>query len=588
MLQNTNVNIGWFSKKTNWLLILFLIVVVSRILLAMPMYQPLIVADEIGYLGNARYIAGTAPLPDLRGCAFYHFGYSLLLLPAFWFFADPLHAYKAVLVINALLSGATFIVLYRLLNDIAGYSASNSRVAAFVTTCYPALLFFPNLAMAENVFFPAFLSLLIFAGRLVVTRSWTVVFVFGTLAGFLYTIHARGLPITLLAVLFLILLAKMRVLECQKSFTGATVALTVVGLSLAVNHQLKLNGWGGHDGNTMPIPGTFTILEYLKSLLCESAGQLLYLLLATYGLFLIGVWEVIISFKTAYSDGIRTVLADKKYASYMFLGGAVAATLCISIYFMGRPLFVAGRGDIYFYGRYNEVIAIPIIALALARVLETSAEWRATFRGLGVIIVIVLCMAAIVIVGRGWQQMQSLQVMSLNILGLAPYVNVLGDFNIAVVCFIGVIISAIIALLRHWNCLRAIMILALLFAVAGGVNYATILISDQRYRQNEMQMIKVLEQNCNTSNIGYDFSYFNPVIFYSYQYRLPHITFIPFISDQLQISRYFEPFARQWSTVPNVRYLISGRNWQDQFCAKSTVVMSEESIDNSLWFRPCY
>ena len=59
-------------------------------------------ADELGYLGNARYIAGTSHLPDMQGTQLYHFGYSLFLLPAFWLFSDPVSTYRAVVVINAL------------------------------------------------------------------------------------------------------------------------------------------------------------------------------------------------------------------------------------------------------------------------------------------------------------------------------------------------------------------------------------------------------------------------------------------------------------------------------------------------------
>ena len=80
------------EKIHNQILVLvpYLLLVVVHLLMGLQMKQPTVLADEVGYLGNARYLAGVASMPDLRYCTFYHFGYSLFLVPLFWLFKDPL------------------------------------------------------------------------------------------------------------------------------------------------------------------------------------------------------------------------------------------------------------------------------------------------------------------------------------------------------------------------------------------------------------------------------------------------------------------------------------------------------------------
>ena len=71
------------SRRIGIFLLPYLLLVVIHLVSGMPMEQPLILADEVGYLGNARYLSGMAHLPNMQKSQFYHFGYSLFLLPAF-------------------------------------------------------------------------------------------------------------------------------------------------------------------------------------------------------------------------------------------------------------------------------------------------------------------------------------------------------------------------------------------------------------------------------------------------------------------------------------------------------------------------
>ena len=73
---------------------------------------PIISADEIGYLGNARWLV-TGSGPSMGYTMFYSGGYSLLLAPFEWLLNEPRSIYKAVMVINAVFVAATVPALVR-------------------------------------------------------------------------------------------------------------------------------------------------------------------------------------------------------------------------------------------------------------------------------------------------------------------------------------------------------------------------------------------------------------------------------------------------------------------------------------------
>ena len=53
-------------KRPIGALVPFLLLVLVHWLSGLGTEQPLVLADEVGYLGNARYLSGVAHLPDMR------------------------------------------------------------------------------------------------------------------------------------------------------------------------------------------------------------------------------------------------------------------------------------------------------------------------------------------------------------------------------------------------------------------------------------------------------------------------------------------------------------------------------------------
>ena len=112
---------------------------------------PFMFNDELGYLGNAAAFAGYDWHEIMQGCAWYSFGWSLILTPLFIVFDDMLIIYKSINVLNAILCVITFVLQYKLLTKC--FCRLNNYYLAlisFVTCCYPAVLINSSMAWSET------------------------------------------------------------------------------------------------------------------------------------------------------------------------------------------------------------------------------------------------------------------------------------------------------------------------------------------------------------------------------------------------------------------------------------------------------
>jgi hypothetical protein len=69
----------WWKPRSGavyGLLTPYLLLVTVHVACGWQIQQPWIFADELGYLGHARYLSGTGVFPNMGGATYYHFGYS--------------------------------------------------------------------------------------------------------------------------------------------------------------------------------------------------------------------------------------------------------------------------------------------------------------------------------------------------------------------------------------------------------------------------------------------------------------------------------------------------------------------------------
>ena len=186
------------EKLVNWqgialALLASLVVYLSNLSIAGPMIQ----ADEGSYLANAAALAGFPN--DLAGS--YSAGYSLLLVPAYWFASTPEGVWAGVKVINAALFFISVACLW-FTAKILSPNSSKMHLAGAVAlvSLYPMWVVLAGYSFAQIAFVPFFLIVFIVLSK-AIENSWPTWFFLGIAAGFLYWIHPTAVAV-LIALVF--------------------------------------------------------------------------------------------------------------------------------------------------------------------------------------------------------------------------------------------------------------------------------------------------------------------------------------------------------------------------------------------------
>ncbi|MCF8082921.1 MAG: hypothetical protein K9M96_07490 [Deltaproteobacteria bacterium] len=552
------------NLKQNWALCLFpyLGLVFLHIILGLKMQQPIIFADEVGYLGVARYFAGVSHLP--QGIQLYHFGYSLFLLPAFWLFSDPISAYRAAIVINSLLLSSLYISIYFLLHRFFECGKKLSFLIAFITCLYPAFLLQSNIAWSENAFIPCFSFFIISFGLLIDKKSYLMALVFGFLTGFLFTIHPRALPILPTVVIYLLVLAFLAKIPKTKIILSILVIFTVYLLTGSINEHLTT--FYGKASFSAPAPikaylSKLLSLSNIVSLSLSAAGQLLYLCQATCGLFLIATAYVCLTIHRKWSSLHRFALNDIQFnVILLFIIASSGIFLASSLQMIGEP----ERADHLIYGRYNEGFLALYIALAL---LAIRVEWAANSPKklrpyLFALAIIVL--ALIAISNPDYDKVREItkpgSVNVINVLGVYPFLVLSGGLNLLVVSLISTAFFFMVIYAFRIKFSVGLWSIAIYFLFISACGYTVFYVRADNIKQ-VTTLARHVQSISDAKVVSYDVAFRDPESWYSYQYLLPDVVFKTFRSSRKQL--------------PSSRVVISSRNWKQSKNLNARLVASE-------------
>lgn len=229
-------------RRWGWLLVAgWLLEAGLRAWLSRGQNVPLANPDESAYLIAARVLAG-GPGANFGDSTMYPAGYPLLISPVFWFTQNPLTAYHAVMVVNALVSALLMPLCYVASRRLGLTSRPLAYGVALVTALLPAGLFYSQYAMADAIF-PV-----IVLAWLLTTHSWLTaardrdryLAAAGSavLTGYSWAVHSRG-DVFILA--FIVVLAIMLVWKKNRDsvLLGAGVAVVTLLAGWALNQHIR-------------------------------------------------------------------------------------------------------------------------------------------------------------------------------------------------------------------------------------------------------------------------------------------------------------------------------------------------------------
>lgn len=364
---------------------LLLWLISAVLLVALNQYRngPATLADELGYLGVARWIAGVAPLPNMFTASFYHFGYSFFIAPAFWLGGNPVDSYRWVMVINCLLAATVAPLSYLFAKKALLVEHRRAVLLAALAMLYPAIAVQTNFAWSENVIPPLLLCWVIVLILAAERPTYVRMAGLGLLPAMLFFVHPRMLGIEIVTLLYLMAAASLR----RGYRTRYIFALVILILGhMLVADALSYVRHIAYEGNHGNVSGFFHDLRALYAtgmrLPAAVAGEVIYLSYGSECLVVLGILTLVL---TAFRQSKTLRKQDSHIAAWILNPGVIFLAGIASIFAASAVAMSSGsRVDHWLYGRYVDaaspmLLMAGVTAVADRRLIRFLAPWAAMF-----------------------------------------------------------------------------------------------------------------------------------------------------------------------------------------------------------------
>ncbi|MEK6609004.1 MAG: glycosyltransferase family 39 protein [Myxococcota bacterium] len=510
-------------------LLLYALFVGLHLALGAGLDQPRIYEDELVHLGVARYLALGYGFPESLAAAggpdawASVRGYSLLLVPIHWLVTDPAEAYRAALVVNALVSSVTPVAASWLAKRLRPeLSAATALTIGALVGLYPPFLIYSTWAMAENVLVPALLLACVAAARASERRDWAAWLVFGAANGLLYVFHARCAPIVMAAAL----VASRQLWPLRQSARPMGAFLAGLGLGLSPSWVLHaaLAGAGRHAPSLLAAADARRVAAYGDGALWiglagQVGGQVLYAIAATAGVFVVGMGACLAATFRRPRGERDAGGAVLPYVALSFAGNAVLASVFTTTFLAGNP------GMFLSFGRHGEHILAPALVVGLT--VAAMPDFRAaTLRRSGAASLLALTLAAVLLWIGTPRSVLDLTPTWCNVLGLFPFIGWLGRFSLGAVWLAaaGAMLAVLLARLRSAR--AGALACASLFLAEAAIVERGYVRAQATLRAGQRDLPAVVDEvtrrlGVPRAEVAYDGALYSRFHHYSYEYFLP-------------------------------------------------------------------
>lgn len=331
-------------------LVLGLAVAVARLAFSIRRSTFFLSPDEPANLGVARWLARRGGW-NMFDASTFQPGFGTLLAPLVRIVPDPVAGFRIALAMNSAIGGVSAVVLARLLRRLVAANREQACWIAFLIGVLPASLSASAHVWAEPLVTLSFLGTLhglitfVDHGRLRSAALASLAAIGGHLS------HHRLLPLVAVTVTIVVgSLAGQRRFGAAAWVAGSMSICFVASVGYA---RWVIDSVWEQPGEVNSISTMAAKVRHPEAVLDSAAGQAWYLLTTTGLVFGFGVIEVV---RSALRPN-RSRLIGCSHARLLLL--TFAPLFATSIVFMaGRD-----RPDHLVYGRYNDAIAWPILAV---------------------------------------------------------------------------------------------------------------------------------------------------------------------------------------------------------------------------------
>lgn len=326
-----------------------------------------ILPDEFVYWSYAAEVNGY-DWSDIASLApYFSYGYSLFLIPLFTLCKNAVTAYRIAVSMNFVFLFLGLTALIKTMRKAAGCDKYNMPVAMFcmLAVLIPCNLFYTQMTLTETLL----VSLYIAAGSILFqylenNRLSTLILLMLTLM-YLYMVHMRTVGVLVSAVMVLCLHILYRKDKIRHILVIAFITVILLLAAGMIKQYAFESVYGGlnqefvasndYNGQYDKIQYIFT-WEGFYDLIVGILGKILYLGLATWGVFYWGLYALIRNtWKMLHNMKRHMEIAPQQIFALFLLLSAASQIIIASVY-----LLTLGEISDYTYGRYLEMI-IPFI-----------------------------------------------------------------------------------------------------------------------------------------------------------------------------------------------------------------------------------
>lgn len=534
-----------------------LVAFAARIIPALDASRPIVFEDEIGYLANARALAGAGEA-GLGQMGYYEAGWSLFLVPIYWLTSDPSHIYRAAICMSVLAGWAILWPVAGIIRQTSGLPRGKSIVMGALASMVPGSVLMSGYVYSEAMIGLVLSTLLWLAFKVWSDSSALKIACFGALAAFAPMVHGRALALPIIAVAFLIAAG------LAKKVRWWTVALSVMALgAVALIHNsvdvyLKSTIYDlAFDRLSRGISGLAS--GGVRGFAALLFGQLWYLTATTAGLSLIGLGVVI---RRALRE-----LRSRILGPWVFTMLVTGSVLGISVLnFMGA-FPDPKRLDYFSYGRYLDSMAPVLVGFGLTWLLTARhhawglASVAGACLGLG---------AGMTVLDGGFSSLIGKPIAALSVSGMAWAI----DPEVAALPLITVTSAAlaIIALMAAGRRYVVVRFLVLTVAAVAAITigeFRTMRVLDKPWA-NLLTMQSALA-SLSPKTIAYSTNAASLYGRNGYQFYTPTTHFLFFDGDKEN---------------PPAEIVLARQDWQSAKKLGARMMMADTHINQAIWILP--
>jgi len=470
----------------NWktCLVVYVAFLIIHLLLSFSVNVPLIYADEAAYINNARNIL----FDQAEKSSYYSSGYSWSIIPAFLINNDIRVAYKIIQMLNSLyMSAIPVIALY--LAKIFEHELKEKTVLiiAIIVSLYPPFLLYSNMAMSEAILIPLYLIIVLIFALLHqnqnLKKRLMLVFLLVIFSMYIVFVHPRSAVI--FPAFFLVSLVNLFSWIKRKRSTillifsiVLSVIISIFAFYLLIQFGIKGTGYSSSISKQL---GIILSISGIKQFLLILNGQVLYLLLATFGLALMAVISVLV-YLFRFSNHVEN---PRKYNVVLFVVLCFLFEIGLSSLFMITPF----RADHFIYGRYTEGFLLPILLLGI--LIFVNDEKIDILSRLTLAIMAFVCFTGSYLLA---EKIENLPVAWLNIFGVYAYKLFNSEFNLVSLSVFYLLLTIIVYSNRKSSVFTSIFIIGFLFSVSTLYANHDWYRNDSLHKENRASLVKSLSK----------------------------------------------------------------------------------------------